>query len=265
MDTQYQPQHGSDDCCTPQAGLSGTHQGPNATKTWSAAAVAIGAAILSSACCWLPLALLGLGVSAAGLAKFVVGARWFFIAVAVITLGLGFYFSYRRKAACAPDEACAPSGLRGFNRAMLWLSAALVLVFATFPYYSAALLKVMDSSGNGTLVNSNSPTKIAVNTPSGSKRADHKAAAAMTQFRIYAYQIQGMDCRQCADGLQAAIAKMPGVKKAIVSYQHGTAEVQAGPGFDPHSVTKRISGIGYKTTLVNRNRSRANKNIQSKK
>ncbi len=251
MDTQNQPQYSNDNCCTPKTALSRTHQGMESSKTWSAAAVAIVAALLSSACCWLPLALLGLGISAAGLAKFVFGARWIFIAIAGMALGLGFYFSYRRRAACAPDNACAPGGVTGFKRAMLWLSVALVLAFATFPYYSASLLKAIGAGGNGSLVNSNSPTKIAVNTPTKTKLADTTTDAAMTQFRIYAYQIQGMDCQQCADGLQAAIAKMPGVKKAIVSYQHGTAEVQAVPGFDPHSVTKRISGIGYKTTLVN--------------
>jgi copper chaperone CopZ len=250
MNTTDQSQHNGEHCCTPKTGQLGSDQDQKAPKTWSAVAVAIIAAVLSSACCWLPLALLGLGISAAGLAKFIVGARWVFIAIAVITLGIGFYISYRRKTACAPGEACTPSSLTGFNRAMLWASAAMVLALAIFPYYSVPLLKVIGVGGNRPLVNSNLPTKIVVNTLSGNKLAGHTTDAAMTQFRIYAYQIQGMDCQQCADGLQAAITKMPGVKKAIVSYQHGTAQVQAVNGFDPQSVVKRISGIGYKTTLI---------------
>ncbi|MGC8625779.1 MAG: mercuric transporter MerT family protein [Phycisphaerae bacterium] len=219
-------------------------------KTWSAGAVAIAAAILSSACCWLPLGLLALGVSAAGLSKFIVGARWVFVAIAVAALGLGFYFSYRRTATCAPGEACAPSGLARFNRVMLWVSAVLVLAFATFPYYSAPLLQAVGAGGNTASSNSKPPAQTVTKSEPASKLAADTAGAATTQFRLYAYQIKGMDCQECADGLQAAICKLPGVKKATVSYQHGTAEVQAAPGFDPQSVAKRISGIGYKTSLI---------------
>ncbi len=250
MNTQNQSQHGGENCGTPKTGLPGTNQGQNAPKTWSAGAVAIGAAILSSACCWLPLALLGLGVSAAGLSKFIVGARWIFVAVAVAALGLGFYMSYRRKAACSPGEACAPSGLARFNRVMLWVSAVLVLAFATFPYYSEPLLRAVGAGGKNASVNSSSPVKTVAKVSSATTMAANTTGAAMTQFRLYAYQINGMDCQECADGLQAAIAKIPGVKKATVSYQHGTAQVRAAAGFDPQSVAKRISGIGYKTTLI---------------
>ncbi len=250
MNTHNQSDNTGENCCTPKTALPGTNPGRNAPKTWSAGAVAIAAAVLSSACCWLPLALLGLSVSAAGLSKFIVGARWLFVVIAVAALGLGFYFSYRRKASCTPGEVCAPSGLARFNRVMLWVSAALVLAFATFPYYSAPLLQAMGAGGKKTSVNARSPAQTVAKVPSAKTMAANATSAAMTQFGLYAYQIKGMDCQECADGLQAAIAKMPGVKKATVSYQHGTAQVRAAAGFDPQSVAQRISGIGYKTTLI---------------
>ena len=250
MNTHNQSDNTGDNCCTPKIALPGTNSDQNAPKTWSAGAVAIAAAIMASACCWLPLVLLGIGVSAAGLSKFIVGARWVFVVIAVAALGFGFYFSYRRKAACAPGEVCAPSGLARFNRGMLWVSALLVLVFATFPYYSAPLLQAVGQGGNKASSNSKLPAQPVAKVPSATTLAANTAATAATQFRLYVYQIKGMDCQECADGLQAAIAKMPGVKQATVSYQHGTAQVQAVPGFDPQSVVKRISGVGYKTTLV---------------
>ena len=250
MNTENTSNNSGDNCCSPKTGLPYAHQGNHAAKTWSAGVVAIVAAILASACCWLPLATLTLGLSAAGLAKFVVGARWVFVAIAVIALGIGFYFVYRRKAACAPGEHCAPSGLARFNRVMLWVSAVLVLAFATFPYYSAPLLQATGDGDNNTSVNSSSPAKTETKVPSASKLVANTTRATMTRFRLYAYEIQGMDCQECADGLQAAIAKMPGVKKATLSYHRGTAQVLAGAGFDPQSVAKRISGIGYKTTLI---------------
>ena len=251
MNTHNQSDNTGENCCTPKAALPGTNSDQNAAKTWSAGAVAIAAAIMASACCWLPLVLLGIGVSAAGLSKFIVGARWVFVVIAVAALGFGFYFSYRRKAACAPGEICAPSGLARFNRVMLWVSAVLVLAFATFPYYSAPLLQAMGQGGNKASSNSKLPAQTVTKSEPASKLATDMAGAATRQFRLYAYQIKGMDCQECADGLQAAIRELPGVKKATVSYQHGTAQVQAAPGFDPQSVAKRISGIGYKTTLVN--------------
>ena len=250
MNPQNQSNNPGENCCTPKAVSPNSDQGPKDPKTWFAGAVAIGAAVLSSACCWLPLALLGLGVSAAALSKFIVGARWVFVAIAVAALGLGFSTSYRRKTACATGTACSPSGLARFNRGMLWVSALLVLAFATFPYYSAPLLQAVGQGGNKASSDSKPPAKTVTKSEPAYKLAADTAAAAMTQFRLYAYQIKGMDCQQCADGLQTAIAKMPGVKKATVSYKTGTAQVQAGAGFDPQSVAKRISGIGYKTTLI---------------
>jgi mercuric ion transport protein len=249
MNPHNQSDNTGENCCTPKTALPGTNPYQNAPKTWSAGAVAIAAAIMASACCWLPLALLALGISAAGLAKFIVGARWVFVAIAVAALGLGFYMSYRRKAACAPGEVCAPSGLARFNRVMLWVSAILVLAFATFPYYSAPLLQAFGAGGKNALANARSSAKTVAKGPS-TKVVANTTGTATTQFRLYAYQIKGMDCQECADGLQAAIAKMPGVKKATVSYQHGPAQVRAAAGFDPKSVAKRISGIGYKTTLI---------------
>ena len=250
MNTHNQSDQTGDNCCSPKLAVPGPNPDQNMPKTWSAGAVAIGAAILSSACCWLPLALLALGVSAAGLSKFIVGARWVFVAIAVVALGLGFYFSYRRTTTCAPGEVCAPSGLARFNRVMLWVSTVLVLAFATFPYYSAPLLQAIGADANKGSVHFSPSARTVATIPSATTMAANTTSSAMAQFRLYAYQIKGMDCQECADGLQAAIAKLPGVKKATVSYQHGTAQVRAAPGFDPQSVAKRISGIGYKTTLI---------------
>lgn len=148
------------DCCSPQASDAA---GPAGSADSSfvvlrrtdriprlSTPAAVGSAILSSACCWLPLLLLAFGLSAGGVAGFFEAVRPFFLAAAVIFLGVGFYFAYfwgGRNPACKPGEACeAPNPkiqrFRGFNRVVLWIAAVLVIVFALFPYYSAALLRV---------------------------------------------------------------------------------------------------------------------------
>lgn len=242
---------GGESCCTPQGPSAGPNPNPSTPKTWSAGVVAIVASILASACCWLPLALLGLGLSAAGLAKLIIGARWVFVAVAGIALGLGFYFSYRRRAACAPGEACAPSALARFNRVMLWVSAVLVVAFATFPYYSAPLQKAFGGSSS-----SGDHAKLVTasgagpsNRPTGTN-GSHTATTNLNVLHIYAFHISGMDCQECANGLQGSIAALRGVKSAKVSFAKRTAVVKADGEFNPQTLIHRITGVGYKTTLI---------------
>ena len=248
MKTQNQLQHSGRSCCTPMR--ANNTQGSKAFRTWPAGAVAIGAAILASACCWLPLTLLALGLSRAGLARFVVGARWIFIAFGTIALGIGFYLVYRRKITCSPDTTCTPDGWTKFNRKTMWVCAVLVLVIATFSYYSGPLLQAWSDipknvSPRYIARSAKPPVQPNITTNPTSSVA---SGAAMTHF--YFYRMKGIDCRLCADGLQAAIAKVPGVIKATVSYRHGTAHVQAAVGFDPQNIAKRVSGIGYKTRLA---------------
>ena len=69
----------------------------------------LGAAILGSACCWLPLLLLtlGAGASAAGaVTNTIEKFRPVFAVVAIGLVGAAFYFTYFRRPASAPGESC---------------------------------------------------------------------------------------------------------------------------------------------------------------
>jgi hypothetical protein len=78
-------------------------------------------AILSSACCWLPLLLIAFGASAAGVAGFFDAYRPHLLASTAILMAVGFYLVYFRKEECAPGSACAVPNRRltRFNKAML--------------------------------------------------------------------------------------------------------------------------------------------------
>jgi hypothetical protein len=82
---------------------------------------AVLSAILSSACCWLPLLLLAFGLPAAGVAGYFEAVRSCFLVAAAALLAAGFYFAYLRKPACKADDTCAtPSPkLRRFDRTIL--------------------------------------------------------------------------------------------------------------------------------------------------
>lgn len=107
---------------------------------WTSVGAVITAAA-SSACCWLPLVALGLGLGAGGVAAMLERFRWPLIVISAALIGLGFYLNYRPEAECAPDGSCPPQRprLRRFNRAVLWISAILVIGFAVFPEFTAAL------------------------------------------------------------------------------------------------------------------------------
>jgi hypothetical protein len=96
------------------------------------------AAVLSSACCWIPLLLLLIGANIASIAGFFEQYRWAFIGAAVVLLGLGFYLVYFKKTCCEAQ----PGGshcrrLRVVNVASLWIGAIAVLAGAVAPEFFA--------------------------------------------------------------------------------------------------------------------------------
>lgn len=128
------------DCCALPPNESSAAPRRN-VGLWSAGGALL-AAILSSACCWLPLALIAVGASAAGVAGFFAAYRVHLLIATAALLGTGFYYVYFRKPKCAPGDACAVPNprLQRFNKIMLWIATAFVLIFAAFPNYVGYLL-----------------------------------------------------------------------------------------------------------------------------
>lgn len=97
------------------------------------------AAILASACCWLPLLLLalGAGAAAASLVGVLESLRPVTVPAALLLLGVAGWFTYvdrSSKDCCAPvGERARGSRLKRLNRYLLPLIAVLVLGLALFP------------------------------------------------------------------------------------------------------------------------------------
>lgn len=126
-------------------------------------------AIMASSCCWLPLVLLAVGVSGAGIAATLEAYRPLFIVVTFGFLAAAFYFTYRPRksgdcehACCvsepreATENCCASSGkgrisMLAMNKIMLWAVTVLAVVFLLFPNYVGALL----GAGDKTTLNAN--------------------------------------------------------------------------------------------------------------
>jgi|GEM_PF-124361 len=176
-----------------------THAGAAAT------AGSVVTAMLSSACCWLPLTLLAFGASAGGLSAFFERWRPYFAGVSIVMLSLGFYLAYFRAHTCSDDGHCSVRARRRLRltRATLWVSAVVVVAFVSFPKYAGALVEAIKGGASAAQPASVNP-----------------ASSTMV------YDVQGMTCPACAATLRADLATIPGVESADVDFTSGTARVR---------------------------------------
>ena len=165
-------------------------------------------AIIASSCCWLPLLLLAVGVSGAGIASTLEQYRPLFIVTTFTFLGAAFYFTYRpRTAGADADNCCTPqdgrcnpmSGRRlnlvAVNKITLWIVTLLAVTFLFFPSYVGAFL-----GGDGARVTANMNRAV--------------------------ISIEGMTCEGCAALVADTIRKVPSVQAVEVDY--GASEAVVG-------------------------------------
>lgn len=212
-------------CCAPKTTASDSPPATADTTARSglfASGGALVAAVLSSACCWLPLAAIGLGASSAGVGAFFEAWRVPLLLVTVALLGAGFYLVYRKRR-CAPGEACEVPNprLQRFNRGTLWLTTVFVAAFAFSPEYVGAL-----TGGGGEVA---------------------EAAPAQTTVR---YRVEGMTCAGCEGHAREAIEAIPGVVSVAVSYRSGSAKVVWSGEANDGAVAEAIAEFGYRATPV---------------
>lgn len=200
-------------------------------------------AIMASACCWLPLVLLTVGVSGAGIAATLEAYRPLFMVVTFGFLGAAFYFTYRPKKAvaegghgCCASEAtsgeacCAPAtkgrfSIMAFNKVMLWVVTVLAVAFLLFPKYVGFFL--------------------------ASQAGENKITATSPLVSRTAIAIEGMTCEACSVALQKAIKGVPGVLGAKVDFKKGQAVVstEADRPFPKDEVLQAVTDAGYSGTV----------------
>jgi copper chaperone CopZ len=189
--------------------------------TWAAMGASI-SAVLSSACCWIPLLLLAFGASAAGVSGFFEAYRVYLLGATGVLLATGFYLVYFRKPHCAPGGACTVpnSKLTRFNKGMLWVATVFVTGFAFFPNYVGALV---GARHNTTTV----------------------------EGPMISMDVQGMTCEACALHIEKELRGVPGVRDARVIYAEHRATVTVDASSPPQeaALLGAVERAGYKATV----------------
>ena len=209
------------DCCAIEPAKETQDEHGQKVGLWATGGAVI-SAILSSACCWLPFLLIAFGASAAGVSGFFEAYRYYFLMATGLFLTGGFYLIYFRRQRCAPDSACTVPNVRlnRFNKIMLWVATAVILLFALFPNYLGMLL--------------------------GSETNNRAPVVTLGEGRHF--RIDGMTCAGCATALASHLTKVPGVARVEVSHQAGTAHVFFDPKESPPSneqILKAITERGF--------------------
>lgn len=134
--------------------------------------VSVLTAVFSSACCWLPLLLLGFGASAAGASAFFERWRPLFARVAIVLLGVGFWSMYLRRTNCSGCE-CGTRRARSsvLSQVSFWLSAVVVTALVLFPGYAGVVARALYSDAS-----------LETSVPAG------------TNLVVYRFDIEGMTC-----------------------------------------------------------------------
>ncbi len=187
-------------------------------------------AVVASACCWLPLLLIAVGVSGAAIGTGIEKYRPSLMALTFGFLVASFYFAYR-PGVCATSgdgvTCCPPSGgklkpLQKLNRAMLWVVTAVAAAFLFFPNYV------------GFVVNDDKPSLM----ESGEANL--------------VLSIEGMTCEACAVTLKQKLTNVPGVRAVDVNYDQKQALVGFSNGAampDTSALLLAVEEAGYQGQL----------------
>jgi copper chaperone CopZ len=65
--------------------------------------------------------------------------------------------------------------------------------------------------------------------------------------------VEGIDCKACAAGVEGSLAGIHGVHKARVSYEKGEAVIEYDPALvKPDAFVERVKENGFNATIIDR-------------
>lgn len=169
---------------------------------------AVVSAVVASLCCIGPLVVALIGVGSIGAFAVFEAYRPYLIGITVVLLGLAFYLTYRKREVVCEDGSCKIESASKWNKLTVWLATALAAVAIAFPSFD--------------LTNGNAAQSMI------NQSRQQRSATVLAVL-----EIEGMDCKGCAKGLEATLDRVAGVKKAAVEFENSRAVVE----YDSSKVT----------------------------
>ena len=178
------------------------------------------AAIIASLCCIGPVLVVLVGVGSIGAISVFENYRPYLIGVTVLLLGFAFYLVYRKREVECEDGTCKIQDAGKWNKVGVWSATFLAAVAIAFPHLGVA--------------------------PSAS------ANMAVQGNAVVSLNVEGMDCKACAAGVEGSLASIHGVHKARVSFEKGEAVIDFDPALvKPDVFVKRVKENGFSATVIN--------------
>lgn len=183
-------------------------------KTSLPAVGGIIAAIIASLCCIGPVLVALVGIGSIGAFAVFENYRPYLIGITVVLLGVAFYLVYKNREVKCEDGTCKIEDAGKWNKIGVWSATILAVAAIAFPYLGVA---------------PSAPANVAV---------QGKA--------IVTLSIEGMDCKACAKGVEASLARIKGVRKANVEYDQGKAEIEYDPAIvQPKAFVDQVNESGF--------------------
>ena len=178
-------------------------------------------AIVASLCCIGPVLVALVGIGSVGAFAVFESYRPYLIGVTVLLLGFAFYLVYRKREIKCEDGTCKIQDAGKWNKVGVWSATFLAAIAIAFPYFDVA--------------------------PSASVNV------AVQGKTIVSLNVEGMDCKACAAGIEGSLADVHGVHKARVSFEKGEAFIEYDPALvKPNAFVERVKENGFTATIIDR-------------
>lgn len=185
-------------------------------------------AIIASLCCIGPVVVALIGVGSIGAFSAFETYRPYLVGITVAILGLAFYLTYRKREVKCEDGSCTVESAGKWNKISVWSATLVAAVAIAFPYFGDSLLATAST-------------------------VPQRRATQSIEYATTILNVDGMDCKACAAGLQATLGRIEGVRKTNVEYEQGKAIVEYDPAIvQPTAFVDHINESGFIAKVIDR-------------
>lgn len=200
---------------------------------------AVVTAIVASLCCIGPIAVAVIGIGSVAAFSVFWEYREYLIGLTVILVGLAFYFTYRKREIVCEDGTCKFESGGKWSKGAVWTATLLAVLAIAYPYFG-----VTDSVAAQQIL---------------SQPQDPSSTSA-----VLVLNIEGMDCRGCAKGLEATLGQLEGVKKAAVEFEESRAVIEYDvTRIDSDKLIASVDETGFTATLEDEEKTNKSPSRQS--